>query len=99
MKNTDISKVKVGDLYVRRRVHKKLERGDRIVRSAAPALVVKVDGNFIDLYLPETTKKAERYTRGLKVLDGWRIRISFDLLEDEMRVNGFYFEDGNLRPI
>lgn len=96
MKNTDISKVKVGDLYIRGWVPKKLKRGDRIVRSGAPALVVKVNKETIDLYLPETTKEAERYTRGLKVLDGWRIRISFDLLEDEMRVNGFYFEDGEV---
>ena len=79
MKNTDISKVKVGDLWVRG-------------KWSAPAVVVKVNKKTIDLYLPEST---ENYgsNNHLKVLDNWKIRVSNLLLQDEMFDNDdFYFQ-------
>ena len=80
MKHTDISKVKVGDLWV---------RGEGI----APAVVVKVNKKTIDLYLPESTENYERANNVLKVLDNWRIRASNLLLQDEMFDNDdFYFQ-------
>jgi len=80
MKNTDISKVKVGDLWV---------RGEGI----APAVVVKVNKKTIDLYLPESTENYERSNNVLKVLDNWKIRVSKAFLQDEMFDNDdFYFQ-------
>ena len=80
MKNTDISKVKVGDLWVRG-------------KWSAPAVVVKVNKKTIDLYLPESTENYERSNNVLKVLDNWKIRVSNLLLQDEMFDNDdFYFE-------
>ena len=80
MKNTDISKVKVGDLWV---------RGEGI----APAVVVKVNKKTIDLYLPESTENYERSNNVLKVLDNWKIMVSKAFLQDEMFDNDdFYFE-------
>jgi hypothetical protein len=79
MKNTDISKVKVGDLWV---------RGEGI----CPAVVVKVNEKSIDLYLPEST---ENYGANsfVKVLDNWKIRVRTLLLQEEMFDNDdFYFE-------
>jgi len=79
MKNTDISKVKVGDLWV---------RGEGI----APAVVVKVNKKTIDLYLPESTENFGS-NNVLKVLDNWKIRVSNLLLQDEMFDNDdFYFQ-------
>ena len=80
MKSTDISKVKVGDLWV---------RGESI----APAVVVKVNKKTIDLYLPESTENYERSNNVLKVLDNWKIMVSKAFLQDEMFDNDdFYFE-------
>ena len=80
MKHTDISKVKVGDLWV---------RGEGI----APAVVVKVNKKTIDLYLPESTENYERANNVLKVLDNWKIMVSKAFLQDEMFDNDdFYFE-------
>ena len=79
MMNTDISKVKVGDLWV---------RGE----CSAPAVVVKVNKKTIDLYLPESTENFGSYDH-LKVLDNWKIRVSNLLLQDEMFDNDdFYFQ-------
>lgn len=91
MKFTDISKVKRGDLYIRN-TYLPLNGRAR----TAPALVVKVNKDTIDLYLPEGTEGLAYFCLSPENPD-WCVRRKFALLESEMKRGGCWFEDGKVK--
>ena len=78
MKHTDISKVKVGDLWV---------RGVRL----PPAVVVKVNKDTIDLYLPEGTEGMAPFVLAPQSPE-WVIRQHKALFEEMFDNDNFYFQ-------
>lgn len=80
MKHTDISKVKVGDLWV---------RGEAGVGSP---VVIGVAKKTIDLYDPEGTEDYEHIDNVIEVLDDWKIRVSKRQVQLSIWDDGFYFE-------